>query len=189
MSSTIPYFHSSLIQDLPKAFYGQKGIPCVLSGLAVWNFVGRMPVSQSPDWEHPLNSHSEESSCQTVTASIHWPSPSVICTLLSFLPLFSCVAYLLLDVLSSFCMQIWSRLPIRNQYFKMMFSPCDYYHCKIKIFCRSRKLWEYSVYELTGNHNQIVKQLLLLWQSENVRLHVSACEDKDCAVNSTLKAW
>lgn len=75
MSSAIPCFHESH-PGFAKTVSRHKGVPCVLSGFGlyaqtVWNFVKRMPVSQSPDCDHPLISHSEESSCQTVTAFIH----------------------------------------------------------------------------------------------------------------------
>lgn len=181
MSSAIPYFHESH-PGFAKTVSRHKGVPCVLSGFGlyaqtVWNFVKRMPVSQSPDCDHPLISHSEESSCQTVTAFIHWPSPSVICTLLSFLPLFSHVANLLLDVLGSFCMQIWSRLPIRNQYFKLCFP------CKIIIIVKSKYFadlessknilcmsWQETIIKLSSNCFYCGKVRMLDYMCQHVKI-------------------
>jgi hypothetical protein len=71
-------------------------------------------------------------------------------------------------------MQIWIC------YQKSIFQRCFYSWITIilksKYFAITESSQKYSVHELTGNCNQIVKQLLWLWQSENVRLHVSACE-------------
>lgn len=75
MTFAIPYFHETR-SGFTQTIFRLKGVPHVLSGFGlyaqtIWNFVGRTPVSHNPDWDHPLISHSEESSCQTVTAFIH----------------------------------------------------------------------------------------------------------------------
>lgn len=165
-----------------KTIFRHKGVPCVLSGFGlcaqtVWNSVGRMPVSQGPDWDHSVISHSEESSCQTVTAFIHRPFPSVICTLLSFLPLFSCAAYLLLDVLSSFCMQIWSRLSIRNQYLKWCFPHKIIIIVKSKYFAdleSSKNIlctsWQESIIKLSSNCFYCGKVRMLDYMCQHVKI-------------------
>lgn len=78
---------------------------------------------------------------------------------------------------------------IRNQYFEDVSLHGLLSFQKSKYFCELSAIAKYSMHELTGNCNQIVKQLLWLWQSEDARLHVSACEDNGCAANSRLKAW
>lgn len=180
VSSAIPYFHEPH-PGFAKTILRHKGVPCVLSGFGlnaqtVWNVVGTMSVSHSPDWDHPFISHSEESSCQTVTAFIHRPFP-FICTLLSFLPLISCAAYLLLDVQSSFCTWIWSRLSIRNQYFKWCFPHKIIIIVKSKYFAdleSSKNIlcmsWQETIIKLSSNCFYCGKVRMLDYMCQHVKI-------------------
>lgn len=53
LSSAIPYFHEPH-PGFPKTIFRHKIVLCALSGFglyaqSIWNFVGKMPVSHSPD--------------------------------------------------------------------------------------------------------------------------------------------
>lgn len=142
-----------------------------------WNFVGRVPVSCGPVWDYQLTSHRAQSSCQVVTAFIHHPSPSVICTLLSFLPLSWNVAYQFLDVQSSFCMQICSRFAIRNQYFKWCFPQKIIIIVKSKYFAileSSKNIlcmsWQETIIKLSSNCSYCGKVRMLDYMCQHVKI-------------------
>ena len=113
----------------------------------------------------------------SVTAFTHQPSPSVICTLLSFLPLFSCAACQLLDVQSSFCTQIWSRSSIRNQYFKWYFAEKIIMIVKSKYFAileSSKNIlyvsWQETIIKLSSNCSCCGKVRMLDYKCQHAKI-------------------
>lgn len=182
MSSTVPCADEPHL-GFGKAIFRHKRCPHALSGFGlcvqpvVWNFVRRIPVSHSPDWDHPRTSHRVQSSCQIVTAFIHQLSPSVVYVLVSFLPRFSCAAYQSLDIQRRFCTQIWSRFAIRNQYFKWCFPQKIIIIVKSKYFAipeSSKNIlcmsWQETVIKLSSNCSYCGKVRMLDYMCQHVKI-------------------